>query len=358
MARVHKEVEEAAAIEAPVLIRGQTGTGKELVAHAVHRASARRDGPFVAINMATVQPSTAHSTLFGHKRGSFTGAEADRDGCFARADGGTLFLDEIGETPVDVQPMLLRALETGTFQPLGASEDAHADVRLIAATDADLLRISEQGGFRAALLHRLAGFEIRVPPLSERREDIARLFVHFLGDEALLAPRSPEEPMWFSAEAAARLILYSWLGNVRELRNAARRLAVSARDRPLTAAAIERELGLPAVAVAPAALGAATRSPEKRKFRRKALTVTEDELEEALRACGWRFEKAANMLGISRTALYGLIDASPRFRKAKDIGREELLKAREDAAGDLERMSEMLSISKAGLRLWMKELLG
>src|SRR5262249_8032126 len=180
---------------------------------------------FAAINRAALPSSTAASELFGHSRGAFTGATHDHDGMFVRAHGGTLFLDEVGETPYDIQPALLRVLETGEVTPLGSSKSQMVDVRLGAATDADLeLQISESG-LREALFHRLAGYQLLVPPLRERRDDIGRLLLQFLRDELdstgdLKRLLDQTDAPWLPASLVARLVRYSWPGNVRQLRNA------------------------------------------------------------------------------------------------------------------------------------------
>ena len=173
-------IKQVAQSDVPVLLRGETGVGKDLVARSIHERSKRREAPFVAVNCGGFTEELFSSELFGHKRGAFTGAARDHDGFFLRASGGTLFMDEVGETPPDLQVMLLRTLETQEIQAVGASRSRRVDVRLVAATDADLERMTEDGGFRLPLLHRLAGYEIRVTPLRERRDDIARLFFYFI----------------------------------------------------------------------------------------------------------------------------------------------------------------------------------
>lgn len=182
--RLRLEIRSAAGLDVPVLLRGATGTGKELVARALHEAGKHRQGPYVTVNLAALSPSLAASELFGAVRGAYTGADRPKTGYFRAAEGGTLFLDEIGEIPPEVQVMLLRALETRQIQPVGSVETLPIDVRIIAATDAALEAAIAEGRFRAPLLHRLAGFEIRLPALCERRDDIARLFFHFLGEES------------------------------------------------------------------------------------------------------------------------------------------------------------------------------
>ena len=236
IALVRREISQAADLDVPVLVRGATGTGKELVAQAIHRASKRRSKPFVAVNLGAVAPSLAAAELFGVVKGAFTGADRNRKGCFERAKGGTLFLDEVGEAPVEVQAGLLRALETGRVLPVGGESEVTFDARIVAATDADLESAIAEEGFRAPLLHRLGGFEIHLPALAERRDDIGRLLIHFLrreleasGDLVPLERRgSPQRP-WLPAKLVARLALFDWPGNVRQLRNAARRLIVEGR---------------------------------------------------------------------------------------------------------------------------------
>ena len=181
--QVRAHVERIADLPVPVLVRGETGTGKELVARAVHLRSPRRDGPFVSVNLGAIPRDLAAAELFGAVRGAYTGAAQDRPGFFRAARGGTLFLDEVGEAPPEVQAMLLRVLESGEMYPVGGQAPVATDVRLIAATDADLEERIRDGRFKAPLLHRLAGYEIRLPPLRERREDIGPLFVHFAREE-------------------------------------------------------------------------------------------------------------------------------------------------------------------------------
>ena len=166
MAQVRADVRRVADLEVAVLLRGETGTGKELVARAIHRRSPRRSRPYLAVNMGAIPPALAAAELFGAARGAFTGADQRRTGYFSQAHGGTLFLDEIGETPPEVQVLLLRALETGEIQPVGAEAPRRVDVRVLAATDADLEAAIAAGRFRAPLLHRLNGYEIRLPALA------------------------------------------------------------------------------------------------------------------------------------------------------------------------------------------------
>ena len=232
---VRRQIHRIADVEVPVLLRGETGTGKELVASAVHHASPRSENPFLAVNMGAVPATLASAELFGATRGAFTGADRARPGFFPRADKGTLFLDEIGETSLEVQGMLLRALESGEVQSVGASKPQRVDVRILAATDARLEEDIDAGRFRAPLLHRLSGTTIWIPPLRKRRDDLGRLLMFFLRREfegmgrpwgvdhrGEAVPRLP-------APLVARLALSSWPGNVRQLRNVARQLVVESR---------------------------------------------------------------------------------------------------------------------------------
>jgi two-component system response regulator GlrR len=202
--------------DASVLIQGESGTGKELLARAIHRASPRANHPFIAINCGAIPETLLESELFGHTKGSFTGAIADQRGLFVAADKGTLFLDEIGDMPLALQVKLLRVIETREVRPIGATRSIPFDVRIISATHRDLLREKSMGTFREDLYYRLNVVTLRLPALSERREDIALLANHFL---AKIAPRYEREKAQFSPEALELLAKASWPGNVRQLYN-------------------------------------------------------------------------------------------------------------------------------------------
>jgi DNA-binding NtrC family response regulator len=218
MRHVFDLIERVAPAEVAVTILGETGTGKELVARALHRLSPRRDAPFIPVNCSAIAASLIESELFGHERGAFSGADRLRKGAFEEAHGGTVFLDEIGELPLELQPKLLRTLEQGEVKRVGASRPLTVDVRILAATHRDLRAQVRAGKFREDLFYRLCVVPITLPPLRARRGDIGGLANHFL---AQASPRGL--PLRFSAEALARLEAHDWPGNVRQLRNAVHR---------------------------------------------------------------------------------------------------------------------------------------
>jgi two-component system nitrogen regulation response regulator GlnG len=370
-----RQITRVADLDVPVLLRGESGTGKELVAAALHRASSRRDRPFLALNMGALPASLAAAELFGASRGAYTGAEHARRGAFRRAHGGTLFLDEIGETPQEVQPLLLRTLESGEVQTLGSEETARVDVRVLAATDADLEQAVAAGRFRAPLLHRLGGYAIRLPALRQRRDDIGRLFFHFLreelavvGEEHRLTAPGPDAQPWPPAAWIARLAAAPWPGNVRQLRNVARSLAIDSRrtgdtgdgavetQLPTAIEELLREERPPQKsAAAPTAERAPTSVPPRTVFR-SPQDVSEEELLAALAANRWEPRATAEQLGISRPSLYFLLDSFPSVRKAMDLSGEEIAEAGERCGGRPREMAALLHVSEAGLRRRMKQL--
>jgi len=350
---VRRQIVQVATTDVTVLVRGETGVGKELAAQALHACSPRKDAPCVVVNMATIGAEMAASTLFGHEKGAFTGADRRHQGLFERAAGGTLFLDELGETPDAVQPMLLRALETKSILPVGAQTERALDVRLVAATDIDLEQGVRDGNFRSALLHRLSGYEIRIPPLRERRDDIARLFVRFLTDElgalddtAWLQHDAREAGIRVPTSLVAELVEHELPGNVRQLRNLVRTLVLN-RD---GAAQLDATIGIaPATARPPAAPDAVTLRPPR------PTEISDEALEAALEENGWAPGKTARALGIPASTLHDLIARSSRVRKAKDLGDEELRASRDACDGDSARMARSLRVSERALRMVLKE---
>ncbi|MFQ5928390.1 MAG: sigma-54-dependent transcriptional regulator [Acidobacteriota bacterium] len=217
MRQVYERVELFAQNIAPVLIAGESGTGKELVARALHERSSRAHGPFVALGCGAIPSELAESEIFGHEKGAFTGAIQRRRGSFERAHRGSLLLDDVDDLPLDIQVKLLRVLQEGTLQRVGAEKEIAVDVRVIATTKGDLSQAAQEGRFREDLFYRLHGLEIRLPPLRERGQDILLLAQHFLH---VLATQEDSAPKALSPEAADCLLRYSWPGNVRELRRA------------------------------------------------------------------------------------------------------------------------------------------
>jgi DNA-binding NtrC family response regulator len=230
MAQVYEQIARVAGTSVTVFVTGESGTGKELVARTVHDLSRRRAKPFLAVNCGAISPNLIESEIFGHEKGSFTGAERQHQGFFERAHGGTLFLDEITEMPLDLQVKLLRVLETGTFMRVGSTVSQQADVRVIAATNRPPEQAVAAGRMREDLLYRLNVFPIELPPLRDRAEDIALLAEHFLAE---VNEREGVRKR-FTPAAIARLSRYRWPGNVRELRNVVQRAYVMAGDDVIT----------------------------------------------------------------------------------------------------------------------------
>jgi len=278
----------AAPTDATVLIEGETGTGKELVAKALHRLSRRARGPLVAVNCAALPETLAESELFGHAKGAFTGADKPRAGRFREADGGTLFLDEIGEMPLALQAKLLRVIQEGEVQPLGVDKPQSVDVRLVAATNRNLGELAAEGKFRSDLYYRLSVVPLGLPPLRDRREDVGTLAGHFLRGTGRK----------FSAEAMASLERYPWPGNVRQMENVVARLKVLKPEGDFQLADLPQEIRgaqpLPAIpqnAATGVDLYAALGDLEDRLIR------------EALERSGGNKNQAAKSLGLNRTTL-------------------------------------------------------
>ena len=365
---VRENVARVADLNVPVLIRGETGTGKELVARAIHDHGPRRAGPFVSVNLGALSKELVAAELFGVQRGAYTGATRDREGFFRAAQGGTLFLDEVGEAPPEVQAALLRVLETGEVYPVGGHTPVPVDVRLVSATDADLEARIEARLFKAPLLHRLAGFEIHMPPLRERREDIGPLFLHFARQEleatgeSGLSPSDPRARPWLPTSLAVRLVRYGWPGNVRQLRNVVRQLVIGSRGLPhlRVDARLEQTLDSDAMPVPGRAVSPEARSTpedaEQKTPRRKPSEVSEQELLEALRACSWDLKATADWLGIPRSSVYVLIDRSSLLRTARDLSPEEITRCFHECGGDLDKMVQRLEVSRRALQRRVREL--
>jgi formate hydrogenlyase transcriptional activator len=289
--RLLKQVETVAATDSTVLIEGETGSGKELVARAIHDLSARQGKTFVKLNCAAIPTGLLESELFGHKRGAFTGAIADRIGRFELANGGTVFLDEIGEIPLEIQPKLLRVLQEREFERIGSSYTLKTDARLIAATNRELAQMVEAQKFRADLFYRVNVFPIRVPPLRERREDIPLLVRHFVQQLGRRMGRKVES---IPSETMDALTRYDWPGNVRELQNLIERALIISTGSVLKVPLEEIK-----------SRGAASHPPLTSKGRTLE-AADRAHILEALQASGWILggpDGAAERLGLKRSTL-------------------------------------------------------
>ncbi len=298
--RVLEDVKSVAGTEATVMILGETGTGKELIARSIHSSSRRSDKPFVKVNCPAIPANLIESELFGHERGAFTGATNKREGRFSIADGGTIFLDEIGELSIDLQSKLLRVLQEGEFEPVGSSKTVMVDVRVIAATNRDLLKEIAEGRFREDLYYRLNVFQIELPPLRERAGDIEKLASAFMDK---YAKRNGIALSPLSAGDLARLKSYPWPGNIRELQNVIERAVITAADGRLD---LERAL--------PASRDIVRPAPETGLGDDESIVLSERELKElerknilrALEKTGWKVagkDGAAAILGIPTSTL-------------------------------------------------------
>ena len=300
MLRVFDQVRSVAATDATVLIRGETGTGKELVSRAIHERSRRRDKPFISVNCGAFTESLLESELFGHEKGSFTGAGGRRRGVFEMADGGTLFLDELGETSLSVQVNLLRVLEEMAFRRVGGHDLVHVDVRIIAATNVDLEQAVHEGRFRRDLYYRLNVFPIHLPPLRERPEDIGLLMRHFLGDAAA---EYDLEPPTIDPEALRLITAYPWPGNVRQLRALCERWVIVAHGRAITPDLLPPEIA--GHQPAPDASFALDESLDmKAAVARATEQIERTYLHRLLQRHHGQLQKTAQAAGITRRTLY------------------------------------------------------
>jgi len=309
---VKRQARRAALSASPVLLLGETGTGKELLAHAIHGSSARADKPFISLNIAAIPDTLLEAEFFGVAPGAYTGADPKgREGKFRMADGGTLFLDEIGDMPLSLQAKLLRALQEGEIEPLGSNQLIPFDARVIAATSRDLSQLVREGNFREDLFYRLNVLPIRVPPLRERPEDIPAL-VEVLGDD--MATRSGGQPPELSAQALVLLAAQPWRGNVRELRNVLEQAAMRSDSHqilPLHLEAVLHDSGVfglaPWVTPAPrvaSGLPAVTSATLIRPLAEQVAELEDQAIKLAMSTVHGNKAAAAKLLGISRATLY------------------------------------------------------
>jgi two-component system nitrogen regulation response regulator NtrX len=301
MLALKRLVERAAPSDVPILVRGENGTGKELIARAIHELSPRRGQPFVALNCAAVPAELVESELFGHERGAFTGAADRRRGRFEQADGGTLFLDEIGDMPAAMQAKLLRVLEGGRFARIGGGTEIAVNVRVISATNRDIESLLREGRFREDLLYRLNTLSIATPPLRARADDIPALCAHFA---AAACRRNRWRPRAFSAEALRALAQQPWKGNVRELRNVVERVLILAQGDTIELEDVRSALPTPGPRAAPAVPTDGPLHSLVEDFERAVIR-------ERLRQLGGHMTNAARSLDLERSHLY---------KKCKQLG--------------------------------------
>lgn len=328
---MREHIELAARSDTPVLLLGETGTGKEVAARAIHALSRRAGARLVTVNMAALNESLALADLFGAAKGAYTGAHAERQGWFGEADDATIFLDEIGNAPASVQPMLLRVVDQGDYRPLGAPRDRRSSARLIAATDQNL----DAASFNQALLRRLEGFVIQLPPLRARREDIGVLVAHVLAAQGWRGELPTDLIVAFAT--------YDWPGNVRQLVHATRRAVLQMRNGvvpPLD------QLILPGPASPGGAMPAATAAPP----RQKPSDLSDRQVLEAMSRHGWMIRAAAQALGISRPSMYKLLERHAQIRPAPAIPTDEIEHAMAACGGDLARCAAMLRTPVEPLR--------
>ena len=300
MKKVMAQVDRVAASETRVCILGETGTGKELVARTLHDKSPRATGPFIALNCAAVPSELIESELFGHEKGSFTGAAGRHIAKFEQAEHGTLFLDEIGDMPLPMQAKLLRVLEEGEVERIGSAKPVHIDVRVIVATHRNLEALVRDGKFRQDLFHRVFVFPLSLPPLRERRDDIPALIAHFA---AQVCAQNSWKPLTFTPDAVQALQEYSWPGNVRELRNMVERLMLLASGDAVDAQTVRSVLA-PSADGSSVSLGSGTLSDRVENFEREVILAE-------LKRSNFHMTNAAKVLGLERSHLY---------KKAEQLG--------------------------------------
>jgi transcriptional regulator with GAF, ATPase, and Fis domain len=332
-----RSIELAAPYNTPVLIRGETGTGKELIAQALHALSTRAESQMLSINMATLTGDLAVSELFGAAKGAYTGASSDRAGLFEQASDSSLFLDEIAATAENIQPMLLRVLETQEIRRVGDGRSRKVNARVIAATDQNM----EAEEFNQPLLRRLEAIVINIPPLRNRRVDIGQLVLHFLGNAVENYHGGLAELI--SGEQILKLVLHEWPGNIRELRNIVQQVAMGIPPKlfsePLKGLDQHSEL---------------IRNTTPRKKYRDKKSVSEDEMLSALNTHNWCIKESAIALNISRTGLYDLMQNSPRVRRAEEIEDQEIALITSKGIGNINTWAKELRVGREALKRRLK----
>ena len=351
-------------LKAPVLIRGETGTGKELIAEAVHQNSSRRQQKMSSVNMASLPREIATSELFGSVKGAFTGA-TNRAGFFGQADKSSLFLDEIGEASLEVQVALLRSLESGVITPVGSEKEVSLDVRFIAATDCNLEQSIAQDSFKMPLFQRLSGLIIEVKPLRERPEDIAIILVKFLIEELGSTGQldkliNDQNNCYYWAWFFAQCCNCSWPGNVRQLKNVSLQLSMLLMNvqnlnlfdwNKFIDNQLPKSVSMSC---------ASTQQPQSddvcKQPNRKPKDISDDEIFSVLESHHWQIKLAADFLHISRASLYLRMDANPNIRRVGHITSNELSCSFEKFAGNIDQMVSALRVSKPALRRRLNEI--
>jgi DNA-binding NtrC family response regulator len=339
MASLREQIRRVAGSDLDVLIRGETGTGKELVAQAIHRASGRAGQPLVTVNMAAIPTGLAAAALFGSARGAYTGSDRASEGYFQQAAGGSLFLDEVGDTDPEIQPQLLRALQQREIQPVGGRVK-RVELRVISATDGALE--GEGCDFKSALRHRLGAGEVHLRPLRDHPEDIGELLWHFLsGDPSCRdkLPASDSEPGTVAAwaELFHRCLFHDWPGNVRELQNCARQAALGGTDSPVIPSAVN-------------APGQRENAGESRGAERNLRDIGDAEFDRTMESLDFEVAAVSRRLQVSRQAIYRRIADTPHHRLATQVPSDELQAALADHGGDAAATARQLRVSASGLR--------
>jgi two-component system, NtrC family, nitrogen regulation response regulator NtrX len=320
MRKIMAQVERVAASESRVCILGETGTGKELIARTLHERSPRSSGPFVTLNCAAVPAELIESELFGHEKGSFTGATARHAGKFEQAEHGTIFLDEIGDMPLSMQAKLLRVLEGGEVERIGGDKPIAVDVRVLVATHRNLETLVREGKFRTDLFHRVYVFPLVLPPLRERREDIPALIEHFARQ---VCAQNSWKPIPFAPDAIEALAAYPWPGNVRELRNVVERLMLLATEGQVTVESVHTALPAAPTSLPSSGTGSGTLAERVQDFERETILAE-------LKRGNYHITNAAKSLGLERSYLY---------KKAEQLGIDIQKQRREEEESDASRPS-------------------
>lgn len=352
--KVRDQIFQIAPTDHGVLVLGETGTGKEVVARAIHSLSLRKDKSLVSVNMAALNEDLAAADLFGAAKGAYTGAQSTRNGFFQEAEGATLFLDEIGNAPPNTQPMLLRVLETGDYRPLGATKDLSTSARIIAATDQDLYG----GAFNPALLRRLESFVINLPPLRSRREDIGVLIIHLM-QSASLANITDKN---LSFTLLTQFATYDWPGNVRQLRNVLKSALLGmANDEPasfssLIGSPLKQKIYVRELTTIQPVTPSSIPVRHEKPTRKKLNELTEEDVLTALEENDWNIQSAAQALEISRPSMYKLIEANKHIRRVEKIPHDEIYKTWHAANNNIEQCASLLKTPAEALRRYMRGL--